>query len=88
MGEFTEQRAKVPFDPEQGGPVVRVRGFALMGSVQRAAQGPARRAPPQAAGMARRLIGYCDLDHIHLYNGSSGTYLPVKGLMNHGNSHL
>lgn len=33
MGEFTEQRPKVPFDAEQGGPVVRVRGLALMGSV-------------------------------------------------------
>jgi hypothetical protein len=33
MGEYTEQRPKVPFDPERGGPVVRVRGLALMGSV-------------------------------------------------------
>ncbi len=33
MGEYTEQRAKVPFDPERPGPVVRVRGVALMGSV-------------------------------------------------------
>jgi len=33
MGEYTEQRAKVPFDPGTGGPVVRVRGIALMGSV-------------------------------------------------------
>jgi hypothetical protein len=33
MGEFSEARAKVPFDPAQGGPVVRVRGLALMGSV-------------------------------------------------------
>jgi hypothetical protein len=40
MGEFTEQRAKVPFDPDQGGPVVRVRGFALMGSVNIQRKGP------------------------------------------------
>jgi hypothetical protein len=40
MGEFTEQRAKVPFDPERGGPVVRVRGFALMGSVHVQRKGP------------------------------------------------
>jgi hypothetical protein len=40
MGEFDEQRAKVPFDPEQGGPVVRVRGFALMGSVHVQRKGP------------------------------------------------
>ena len=40
MGEFTEQRARVPFDPEQGGPVVRVRGFALMGSVNVQRKGP------------------------------------------------
>jgi hypothetical protein len=40
MGEFTEQRAKVPFDPERGGPVVRVRGFALMGSVNVQRKGP------------------------------------------------
>jgi hypothetical protein len=33
MGEFTEQRPKVPFDAGQGGPVVRVKGLALMGSV-------------------------------------------------------
>jgi Domain of unknown function (DUF1707)/Cell wall-active antibiotics response 4TMS YvqF len=40
MGEYTEHRGKVPFDPSLGGPVVRVRGFALMGSVnvQRKAQ--------------------------------------------------
>jgi hypothetical protein len=33
MGEYAEQRPKVPFDPERGGPLVRVRGLALMGSV-------------------------------------------------------
>ncbi len=33
MGEFTEQRQKVPFEPTPGAPVVRVRGFALMASV-------------------------------------------------------
>jgi hypothetical protein len=40
MGEFSEKRAKVPFDPEQGGPVVRVRGLALMGSVHVQRKGP------------------------------------------------
>lgn len=33
MGEFSESRPKVPFDPTLGGPVVRIRGLALMGSV-------------------------------------------------------
>ena len=33
MGEFSEQRPKVPFDASLGGPVVRVRGVALMGTV-------------------------------------------------------
>jgi hypothetical protein len=51
MGEYKEQRAKVPFDPEVGGPVVRLRGFALMGtvSVQR------RGAPGQGI---RRQLGH------------------------------
>ena len=40
MGEYTEQRAKVPFDPDMGGPVVRLRGFALMGSVTVQRKGP------------------------------------------------
>ena len=40
MGEFSEQRAKVPFDAEQGGPTVHVRGFALMGSVHVQRKGP------------------------------------------------
>ncbi len=33
MGEYSEQRAKVPFDPALGGPVIRLRGVALMGAV-------------------------------------------------------
>ncbi len=40
MGEYTEQRPRVPFDAEQGGPVVRLRGFALMGSVHVQRKGP------------------------------------------------
>jgi hypothetical protein len=40
MGEYAEQRAKVPFDPERGGPVVRIRGFSLMGSVNVQRKGP------------------------------------------------
>lgn len=34
MGEYSEQRARVAFDPSLGGPVVRVRGIALMGTVR------------------------------------------------------
>jgi len=40
MGEYTEHRSKVPFDPTLGGPVVRVRGFALMGTVNVQRKGP------------------------------------------------
>jgi hypothetical protein len=40
MGEFTEHPAKVPFDADPGGPVVRVKGFALMGSVNVQRKGP------------------------------------------------
>jgi hypothetical protein len=46
MGEYCEQRAKVPFDPSYGGPVVRLRGMALMASVhvqRRGAPGERRR---------------------------------------------
>ncbi len=34
MGDFCEQRAKVPFEPAAAGRVVRVRGVSLMGSVK------------------------------------------------------
>jgi hypothetical protein len=40
MGQFDEQRAQVPFDPAQGGPVVHLRGLALMGSVYVVRKGP------------------------------------------------
>jgi DUF1707 SHOCT-like domain len=40
MGDFSEQRPKVPFDEEMGGPVVRVRGLALMGGVHVVRKGP------------------------------------------------
>jgi hypothetical protein len=33
MGEYSEQRPKVPFDAAQAGATLRVRGLALMGSV-------------------------------------------------------
>lgn len=49
MGEYREQRPKVPFDPTQPGPVVRVRGLALMGSVH------VQRRP--APGTPRRRLG-------------------------------
>lgn len=53
MGEFKEARAKVPFDADQGGPVVRVRGMALMGSVhvqRKAPAGGRRRGLPPGSG--------------------------------------
>jgi hypothetical protein len=53
MGEFCEQRARVAFDPDEGGPVVRVRGFALMGSVN-----VQRRRPPGEARGVRRELGW------------------------------
>ncbi len=40
MGEYTEQRPRVPFAPDADGPVVRLRGFALMGSVHVQRKGP------------------------------------------------
>ncbi|QWZ08425.1 DUF1707 domain-containing protein [Nocardioides panacis] len=40
MGEYSEQRPRVPFDAERGGPVVRVKGVALMGSVHVQRKGP------------------------------------------------
>jgi hypothetical protein len=40
MGEYSEQRSRVPYAPLQGGPVVRVRGFALMGAVHVQRKGP------------------------------------------------
>jgi hypothetical protein len=48
MGEFSEQRPKVPFDASAGGPLVRVRGIALMGSVH------VQRKGRPGAGMLRR----------------------------------
>jgi hypothetical protein len=50
MGEYTEQRARVPYAPLQGGPVVRVRGFALMGSVHVQRKGPPGEARRKALG--------------------------------------
>ncbi len=40
MGEFCEQRSRVPFDPDAGGPLVRVLGVAVMGSVHVQRKGP------------------------------------------------
>lgn len=48
MGEFTEQRPKVPAEPHAGSPVVRVRGLALMGSVTVQRRGP-------SGGLRKRL---------------------------------
>ena len=52
MGEYTEQRPRVPFDAEQGGPVVRVRGFALMGSVHVQRKGPPGESLRKRLGLA------------------------------------
>jgi hypothetical protein len=49
MGEFGEQRPQVPHDPIAGGPTVRVRGLALMGSVHVRREGP-----PSLPGRASR----------------------------------
>ncbi len=49
MGEYTEQRPKVPYDAEHPGVTVRVRGLALMGSVH-----VQRRGRP-GEGLRRRL---------------------------------
>jgi Domain of unknown function (DUF1707)/Cell wall-active antibiotics response 4TMS YvqF len=47
MGEYSEQRSRVPFDPAQGGPVLRVRGLALMGAVRVQRKGPPGRGLPR-----------------------------------------
>jgi hypothetical protein len=49
MGEYSEQRPKVPFDADNPGVTVRVRGLALMGSVH-----VQRRGRP-GEGLRRRL---------------------------------
>ena len=51
MGEYTESRPKVPFDPSLGGPLVRIRGFALMGSVN-------VQRKPQPGETVRRRLGW------------------------------
>jgi len=48
MGEFSEQRSRVPFDASAGGPLVRVRGIALMGTVQ-----VQRKKPPTGGALGR-----------------------------------
>ena len=51
MGEYSEQRPRVPFDADRGGPVVRVKGVALMGSVH------VQRKGPPGEGLRKRLRG-------------------------------
>lgn len=48
MGEYRQQRERVAFDPTGAGPVVRVRGLALMGAVR-----VVRKGPPTVRGRAR-----------------------------------
>lgn len=52
MGEFSEQRGRVPFDGAAAGPVVRVRGLALMGSVHVQRKGPPREGLHKRLGWA------------------------------------
>ncbi len=54
MGEYREQRPRVPFDPAAGGPVVRVRGFALMGSVHVQRRALPSEGPRRLRGRGRR----------------------------------
>ncbi len=54
MGEFTEQRPRVPYDAELGGPVVRLRGFALMGSVHVQRKGPPGQSLTRRLGLSGR----------------------------------
>ncbi|MEP7090072.1 MAG: DUF1707 domain-containing protein [Nocardioidaceae bacterium] len=51
MGEYSEIRAKVPFDADLGGPAVRVRGLALMGAVHVQRKG-------QPGEAARKRLGW------------------------------
>ncbi len=54
MGEFTEQRPRVPYDAGLGGPVVRLRGFALMGSVHVQRKGPPGQSLTKRLGLSGR----------------------------------
>jgi hypothetical protein len=51
MGEFKEAKPKVPYEPRPHAPVVRVRGIALMGSVE------VKRLPPPGTPKRRKLLG-------------------------------
>ena len=51
MGEYTEHRPKVALEGQPGGPVLRLRGLALMGSVN-----VQRKGPPRGP---RRVLGRC-----------------------------
>jgi hypothetical protein len=42
MGEYTEHRPKVALEAQPGGPVLRLRGLALLGSVNVQRKGPPR----------------------------------------------
>jgi len=54
MGEFKEARPKVPFDAAQGGPVVRIRGSALLGSVHVQRKPQPRRPGANGRGLPHR----------------------------------
>ena len=52
MGDYSEQRPRVPFTPTDDSPVVRLRGFALMGSVNVQRKGPPGETFRKRLGMA------------------------------------
>ena len=52
MGEYSEQRPRVPFAPTDDSPVVRLRGFSLMGSVHVQRKGPPGESIRQRLGWA------------------------------------
>jgi hypothetical protein len=52
MGEYSEQRPRVPFAPTDDSPVVRHRGFSLMGAVHVQRKGPPGESIGQRLGWA------------------------------------
>jgi hypothetical protein len=52
MGEYSEQRPRVPYAPTDDSPVVRLRGFSLMGSVHVQRKGPPGEALRRRLGWA------------------------------------
>ena len=57
MGEYSESAARVPCAARAGGPVLRVRGFALMGSVHVQRKGPPGEASARLSGGWGTVVG-------------------------------